>query len=142
MKTILAWVVPLALWTTPTFAQGALTVKVTGFKTDKGYCKIWLFKSADGFPSDDKKALRCVEAPIKGLTSQFVFDLLPAGNYALGVAHDENGNHQLDYNLFRIPKEAYGISNDARGGMSGPPTFEEAVLRVSSTGLTVTVNVK
>ncbi|WP_052731149.1 DUF2141 domain-containing protein [Spirosoma radiotolerans] len=142
MKTILTWVVLQALWTTSMFAQGALTVNVTGFETDKGHCKIWLFNSADGFPSDDKKALRCVEVPIEELTSLFVFDRLPAGNYALGVVHDENGNHRLDYNLFRIPREAYGISNDARGGVSGPPTFEQAILRVPPTGLTVTVNVR
>lgn len=67
MKTILAWAVPLMLWPAFTFAQGALTLTVTGFKTDRGYYKIWLFKSADGFPSDDKKALYCVETPINEL---------------------------------------------------------------------------
>lgn len=142
MKTILIAVVSLPLWTTPAFAQGALTVNVTGFKNDKGQCKIWLFNSADGFPSDDKKALRCMEIPIKGLTSRVVFNSLPTGNYAVTVAHDQNGNHQLDSNLFHIPKEAYGVSNDVRGGVSGPPTFEQANLRIPPTGLTVTIDVK
>lgn len=142
MKTILIAVVSLALWATPAFAQGALTVNVSGFKNDKGQCKIWLFNSANGFPSDDKKALRCIEMPIEGLTSRVVFNQLPTGNYALAVVHDQNGNHQLDYNLFHILKEAYGISNDARGGISGPPTFEQAILRILPTGLTVRVSIK
>ena len=123
-------------------AQGNLTVNVTGFANSKGQCKLWLFNAADGFPSDDKKALRCVETPITGSTSRYVFDKLPAGSYAVGVIHDENGNHKFDSNLFGIPKEAYGISNDARGGIGGPPAFEQAKFTVPSSGLTITVKVK
>ncbi|QDK82349.1 DUF2141 domain-containing protein [Spirosoma sp. KCTC 42546] len=127
MKTILIAIVSLALWATPAYTQGALTVNVTGFKNEKGQCTIWLFNSADGFPSNHKKALRYVEAPINGLSSLVVFNQLPTGHYALAVVYDQNGNHQLNYNLFHIPKEAYGISNDACGGLDGPPTFEQDV---------------
>ena len=123
-------------------APGSLTVNVTGFRNNKGACKLWLFNAADGFPSDDKKALRCVETPIMGSTSRYVFGNLPAGNYAVGAVHDENGNHKLDSNFLHIPKEAYGISNDARGGIGGPPTFEQAKVTVPPTGLTVTIRVR
>ena len=123
-------------------ASSSLTVNVTGFRTGKGACKLWLFNAPDGFPSDDKKALRCVETPITGPTTRYVFDNLPAGDYAVGVIHDENGNHKLDSNLFGIPKEAYGISNNARGGIGGPPTFEQAKISVPQTGLTITINMK
>ena len=123
-------------------APGSLTVNVTGFGNTRGQCALWLFTTADGFPSDNKKAFRCAETPITGPTSQYVFTNLPAGSYALGVFHDENGNHKLDANVFHIPKEAYGISNDVRGGMGGPPTFDQAKIAVPQTGLTITIKVR
>ena len=121
MNSIIILGMLLAMSAATTLAQGNLTVNVTGFANSKGQCKLWLFNAADGFPSDDKKALRCVETPITGSTSRYVFDKLPAGSYAVGVIHDANGNHKFDSNLFGIPKEAYGISNDARGVLVARP---------------------
>ena len=48
---------------------------------------------------------------------------LPAGTYAIGLFVDANG--VMDRNLFKIPKEQYGFSNNARGTF-GPPSFEDA----------------
>ena len=71
-----------------------------------------------------------------------MFGNLPAGNYAVGAVHDENGNHKLDSNFLHIPKEAYGISNDARGGIGGPPTFEQAKVTVPPGESIITIKVK
>ena len=57
------------------------------------------------------------------------FDL-PAGNYAIGVFHDVNGNNSLDTNFLGIPKEQYGFGNDATGSF-GPPSFKDAAITVS-----------
>ena len=84
----------------------------------------------------------CVEMPITGPTTQYMFDHLPAVSYAVGVIHDENGNHKLDYDFFGIPKEAYGISNDARGGSGRPPTFDQAKVTVPPDGSTITIKIK
>ncbi len=130
-----------ALSISVTLAQGNLTVNVTGFGNGKGHCKLWLFNAADGFPSDDEKALRCVETPITGSASRYVFEKLPVGSYAIGVIHDQNGHHRLDANFLGIPKEAYGISNDARGGIGGPPTFDQATVTVPQNGLTILIKV-
>lgn len=94
-STLITWLL-IALGAATSLAQARLTVHVTGFKTNQGLCKIWLFRSAKGFPTNDKEAFRCVEVPIKALTSQFQFDQLPLGNYAVSAVHDQNNNHQLD----------------------------------------------
>lgn len=119
-----------------------LTVNVSGFKNAKGVAKYWLFNSADGFPTDEKKVVKCVEASITGTTSRYVFENLPAGTYAIGVIHDENGNHKFDTNFMGIPKEAYVTSNDVRGGISGPPKFEPAKFTLPRTGATLTLIMK
>lgn len=121
--------------------NGNLTVKVVNFKNNKGNCRFWLFNSAAGFP-DEKKALKIAEVPITGNISQFVFEDLPPGKYAVSVLHDENGNHKFDTNFLGIPKEHYGNSNGARGGMSGPPKFEQCSFIHARTGTTITIKVE
>ena len=49
---------------------------------------------------------------------------LPPGQYALTCFHDLNGNGMLDTNMFGIPQEPYGFSNNARPKFRAP-TWEE-----------------
>ncbi|MEO6817582.1 MAG: DUF2141 domain-containing protein, partial [Edaphobacter sp.] len=51
---------------------------------------------------------------------------LAAGQYAVTVYLDVNGNHKLDKNFLGIPKEPVGVSNNPKGHM-GPPRFDECV---------------
>ena len=52
----------------------------------------------------------------------FVFDGLAAGDYAVKVFQDSDGDETFDIGMFG-PEEAYGFSNDARG-IFGPPSWE------------------
>ena len=119
---------PAAAQSSPTTT---LTVNIAGLKNNQGVCKVCLFNKPDGFPNEDAKALRCVEASIKGTASQYVFANLPAGTYAVAVVHDENHNKKLDTNFMGIPKEQYGASRGARGGVGGPPKFAPASFLLS-----------
>lgn len=48
------------------------------------------------------------------------------GSYALIIFHDENGNSEVDHNLFRFPAEPLGYSNGFRFTLlSGMPTFNK-----------------
>ena len=58
----------------------------------------------------------------------YVYEL-PPGTYAIGIFHDVNLNNKMDNNLFGIPKEQYGFSNNARA-FFGPPAFEAAAFEV------------
>jgi uncharacterized protein (DUF2141 family) len=43
---------------------------------------------------------------------------LPEGEYVIGTHQDTNGNGDMDYTIFKIPKEPYGFSN-MRGKIPG-----------------------
>ena len=70
-----------------------------------------------------------VVVPVGQGSFSHTFDL-PSGNYAVGAFHDVNRNNQLDTNLFGIPKEQHGFSNDASGSF-GPPSFDDAAISVT-----------
>ena len=110
--------------------NGDLTVEVSNFKSANGQMGIALYGTADGFPTDDKKALRRNFAPIAGTKSTFTFHDLPYGTYAVAVFHDENNDRNLNTNFLGIPKEGVAISNNAKGFM-GPPHFSDAKFQFS-----------
>ena len=143
MKLLLCLGLLFGLSTSLAVAQNApLTVNVSGFKNTHGMARYWLWRSADGYPTDETKAVKIVEAPITGTTSHYVFENLPAGTYAVAVCHDENGNHKFDTNFLGIPTEAYGNTNGVRGGITGPPKFEKASFVHAAPGTTVAVKVE
>ena len=80
-----------------------------------------------------KKAVRHRElltAPSKwsNRAVTYVYEL-PSGTYAIGIFHDVNLNNKMDNNVFGIPKEQYGFSNNARAFL-GPPAFEAAAFEL------------
>ena len=64
------------------------------------------------------------------------FDVAP-GEYAVAVHHDANANGKLDANFLGIPKEGYGVSNDARPTFRAPKFSEARVVISRDTTLTV-----
>ena len=62
------------------------------------------------------------------------------GAYAVSVLHDENRNGGMDTNWVGMPKEGYGVSNDARASF-GPPEFNDAMfsLEVKKVRLHITI---
>ena len=63
---------------------------------------------------------------------------LPPGTYAVSVYEDLNGNHKLDHNLFGIPREPVGASNNPPARI-GPPRFNECSFHVGATAQTITI---
>ena len=98
-------------------AQSELTVEIVNLKSDKGMVIVDLL-DRDEEPVENKLAR------IYGQKSTLVFKDLPDGQYAIRYIHDENGNNELDTNIFGIPKEGFGFSNDAYGRF-GPRDFEK-----------------
>ena len=87
-----------------------------------------LYGSAAGFAGT---ALASQMVPMRAGTAQLVFPGLAPGRYAVRVFADENGNGKLDTNLFGMPTERYGFSNDAKGNL-GPPEFDAAAIGVDA----------
>lgn len=88
-----------------------------------------VFDGAEAFADGRAAWLQKVEL-VDG-AAQAVFSGVPPGRYAVKSFADENGNATLDTNLFGLPVERYGFSNNARGRM-GPPGFEATAVEVDA----------
>ena len=102
----------------------SLEVRIKGAENADGNLSLLVFNSKTGFPSDASKACKYSIVKATGSYQSVVFENLPIGTYAVAVMHDQNGNGQLDTNLFGIPQEGIGVSNNALNTF-GPPLFEE-----------------
>lgn len=117
---------------------GSIAIKVSGLKNNKGQLGILLFTNPEGFPSEWQKSFKNVLIPISGDLATYTFTDLPYGKYAISVMHDENVNKKLDTNMFGIPKEGYGVSNNAKGTM-GPPKFQDAHFLLDKSAVSVAI---
>lgn len=61
------------------------------------------------------------------------------GRYAVKLFHDRNGDGELATNMFGIPSEPYGFSNNAPAQF-GPPAFADAAFDVGAAGASQSIN--
>ena len=107
-----------------------ITITVTSVHSDAGDIYARLFNNSEGFPDDDTHAHQTAKvSSVKG-TVKLVFNKIPPGKYAIAIYHDENGNGKMDTNFLGIPKDGYGVSNDAVQHRS-KPSFGAAEIDVA-----------
>jgi uncharacterized protein (DUF2141 family) len=113
-------------------------VHVRNVQYDKGAIRLF-FCTSEEFASRDCYFRRVAGAK-KG-RMKFTIRNVPPGDYAVAVYHDENMNHEVDWDFLGIyPDEAYGVSN--MGRLSGKPQFTEAEFQVAepSTDVDIKLN--
>lgn len=105
-----------------------ITIRVTGLTPKPGALRIAVFESSEGFPKPEQSTSTTV---VESDGDQAEFSLKLPVNHPLAIAvfQDLDGNKVITKNGFGIPTEPYGFSNKARGVL-GPPTFQQAVVRV------------
>lgn len=115
------------LLTISQFANSAsaneLSIKVSRIDEQKGELLLALFDSEQAYKSNGKP-IRAISVPVTKDQHTITFKDLGEGNYALKLLHDLNGNGQMDSNMFGLPTEGYGFSNNV--GKFGMPEFKEA----------------
>lgn len=116
-------------------SAASLTVQVTGVASNEGQVYVGLCPRS----FDEKSCTEGQRQPAKAGTMRFTFPNVPAGRLAIAVYHDTNGNGRLDKQIFGLPAEPYGFSNDV--GRAAPPSFEGALVTVSEPRSTVSVRV-
>ena len=121
--------------------KGLLTVKLIGFRSDKGQVCVSLFNTVKGFPGKYDQAYKIARSPIKGKQATLEFTDLSYGIYAVRVLHDENSNNKMDTNFIGIPKEGFSVSNNPKGLM-GPSTFDDAKFELNSASKFIEINIK
>lgn len=112
----------------PNVHAAELAIIVTGIEQADGQIGCALYSKSDAFLKPSSKIKRQWVKAESG-AAQCHFNGLKAGAYAVAVIHDMNGNKTNDVNLFGIPMEPWGVSNNARP-MFRAPTFEEAEISV------------
>ncbi len=108
------------------FAQnpGQLSITVNNIYPVEGDIYIAIYDNDDDFMEIEKVAFQKIAA-VETEVQNIIIDNVPAGDYAVSIFQDMNGNGELDTNGIGIPNEPYGFSNDARGRF-GPPKFKNA----------------
>jgi uncharacterized protein (DUF2141 family) len=138
MKAVLTILFVLA--TTLVQAQtSTLTVTVTAVKNNTGKVMLALHNKAEGFPGSN--AVTYQAAYIQNNQAVFKLEKVAYGTYAISVYHDENSNGKLDTNFMGIPKEAYGASNNAKGGL-GPPKYNDAKFELNSAEKSIVIKMQ
>lgn len=86
---------------------------------------------------------RCEHGQYRAATAQdvFVFDDVPAGQWAVQVWRDPEGDGEMRTMAFGIPAEPVTISNDPPMNF-GPPRFRDAALTVGEDGLEVELSIR
>ena len=108
--------------------EASLTVEVEGLETAQGAVMVALFATPDAWNGGEAVAGQRVA--VDGHTVTVEFGGLPAGDYAIRMFHDVDGDGELDMNLMGIPSEPFAFSNNARGRF-GPASWEDAVFTVA-----------
>ena len=118
---------------------GDLTVNVKLPPGAHGSLAYLVFSSPAGFPDARDHALRHAFVPVSGTNEQAIdVGQLPAGQYAVTVYLDANGNGKLDKGFLGIPKEPVGASNNPKGRM-GPPSYKDCAFQHGASAQTVQV---
>lgn len=101
-----------------------INIAVDHLRSPNGLLQLCLTANERSFPdcNDDPAARRLTARAKDGVAR---FENLPAGQYAVAIVHDENGNNKLD-TFAGIPKEGIGFSRNPSFSF-GPPRFSQVV---------------
>lgn len=105
-----------------------IVVKMVNLDNNKGKVFIALYNSESTFLG---KEYMLITSKIENNECTITFKNVPTGTYAISLFHDENSNGIMDTNLFGIPKEDYGFSNNAKGFM-GPAKWEDSKFEITN----------
>ena len=106
--------------------SSSLTVNITDVKHDDGSAGGALGNGPEGFPEEIEHAIRIAYVPVVAGVAAALFEDLTPGRYAVTVYNDRNGNETFDKNWIGMPRESWGVSNNARPRLRAPGYGEAA----------------
>jgi uncharacterized protein (DUF2141 family) len=118
--------------------DGVITIRADGLRNQKGDVVCTLCSSADGYPGDCKHKV-VVKASIMDKHADCVFPHKAPGYYGATIFHDEDGDGKFKRNLFGIPLEGFGFSNNYRPKFRAP-TWDEGKFDFTGGDQTITIN--
>ncbi|MEM9857442.1 MAG: DUF2141 domain-containing protein [Bacteroidota bacterium] len=116
-----------------------ITINVTNIKTNTGFIMIAIYDDEENFLTRRVVTSGKFKVSAKG---NLKCDLaIPFGDYAISIFHDKDSDGRLGSNLFKIPNEPIGFSNNA-SAFFGPPDFEKAVFSFRTPAQEHTIKLK
>jgi uncharacterized protein (DUF2141 family) len=113
-------------------SRSNVTVVINNIKQDSGRVCFRVYASEKGFPFSSKNEVQsgCVEKTGRVIKKQF--SGLKPGKYAVTVIDDRNRDGKLNTDLFGIPQEGFGVSNNPTVSVTtGTPKFSKASFPVN-----------
>lgn len=112
---------------TPLVSAKTLEFTIEGIKSNKGKIYIQLFKGEENYQNNNAYLSSIAIAKQGQVTITFnglVVDDLGNDDYGIRYYHDENDNASMETNLFGMPLEGYGYSNNAKANY-GPVAYSQ-----------------
>ena len=118
--------------------QTTVSVNIVIDDSSNGFVYVALHSKSYTFPKKGNEAPYMKRVKISGKKAKVIFTKIPYGTYAISAFFDENGNGKLDYNIFGIPKESAGISNN----YSGFPKWDKSKFELAGSSITQVIKIK
>jgi len=118
-----------------------LNLKIQNINKATGNIMVAIFEGEENFLKDDKAVASKIALVEKIGVLNLTFPNLPHGEYSVAVYHDVNDNKKLDTNLFGVPTEPYGFSNNARSKW-GAPKYKVARFQLNQLEKNMVIDVK
>lgn len=118
-----------------------LRMTFTNLNAAKGQLYVAVYDNAGSFLQPEKVVWKTI-VPVERVGS---LDLsasgLRPGTYAVSCFHDLNSNGKLDTNLFGVPTEPYGFSNNVRPTFRAP-NWDEAKFELGPGGGAISIRLE
>ena len=112
-----------------------LNIEITELNDTKGSIVLELLDE------NENQILVFNDIPIINNKSVFKIDSLRSGKYVLRFFNDNNENGKLDTNLFGIPREEFGNSNNIKPKF-GSPNFRDMIFKIEGDSSLIMISQK
>jgi len=108
-----------------------LEIEISEIKNE-GKLYLAIYNNAIDFNSRDRSNDRVYFEIIENVKrGKYINEIvLNKGIYAIKIYIDKNYNNKFDFNIFGLPIEQYGFSNNAMN-LFGPPDFKKALFKLN-----------
>jgi len=110
-----------------------INIEIEGVNSQPSKIYVQLFNGEANFLNGNALSATYIQA--KAGNNIVAFSNVPAGEYAVRFFQDENNNGTLDSNLFGMPSEGYGFSNNAKPNY-GPVGYQDAAFTITEDAAT------
>lgn len=117
----------VALPTTLCAQDIPVQVIVDSLRSDEGRVVVSVYTSEESFLQSELAEFRVASEVPPGTRQVSLRFMVPAGPFAMGVLHDEDGDGEMDTNFIGMPKEGMGATNNPKSRF-GPPGWEDALV--------------